>query len=106
MNIFIYFPDLDVWTPLVRAVSFSKVFEPSFKQSEKIFNTAQTKMESNRGRGGRGGRGGRSGRPESPDVQLSKALSWLLRHGAQKGTFFVRNHKFSMLPATPTQRSC
>lgn len=36
-------------------------------------------------RGGGGGRGGRSNKPVDPTVQLSKALSFLLRHGAEKG---------------------
>lgn len=36
-------------------------------------------------RGGRGGRGSRGGRgPASREVLMSKKLSWLLRHGAEK----------------------
>ena len=33
--------------------------------------------------GGKGGRGGRGG-PMTRDVQVSKKLSWLLRHGAEQ----------------------
>lgn len=34
--------------------------------------------------GSRGGRGGRDRGPVSRDVLVSKKLSWLLRHGAEK----------------------
>lgn len=33
---------------------------------------------------GRKGRGGRNRKPEDPMVKQSKALSWILRHGAVK----------------------
>ncbi len=40
-------------------------------------------MESSRGGRGGGGRGGgRGGRPQGREVQISKALSYILRHGA------------------------
>jgi 2'-phosphotransferase len=50
-----------------------------------------------RGHGGGGGSGGNSsssklrGHPrDSPDVQLSKTLSYLLRHGAEKEKLVMR----------------
>lgn len=40
-------------------------------------------MESSRGGRGGGGRGGgRGSRPQGREVQISKALSYILRHGA------------------------
>jgi RNA:NAD 2'-phosphotransferase (TPT1/KptA family) len=41
------------------------------------------KEESKGGKGGKGGRGGRGG-PVDREVTVSKALSWILRHGAAK----------------------
>jgi len=50
-----------------------------------------------RGRGGSKGRGGsgpskpRGSRTDSPEVQLSKTLSYLLRHGAEKEGLPIRS---------------
>lgn len=47
---------------------------------------------------GRGGKGKSRGRPnDSPDVQLSKTLSYILRHGAEKEGLKMRKDGFIKL---------
>ena len=58
-----------------------------FCQSQTVLLSASYKMSGRnapRGRGYGRGRGGRGGRGESRDVKISKQLSYILRHGAQK----------------------
>lgn len=49
-------------------------------------------MQRGRGRGGRGGKG-----HDDPNVKVSKNLSYLLRHGAEKEGLKMRNDGYVLL---------
>jgi len=59
-------------------------------------SSSHNKDRSGKGRG-RGSGGRRGGRHNDPDVELSKTLSYILRHGAQREGLAIRSDGFVKL---------